>query len=110
MYLGIMNGWKETPAQYTKHLAECGTEYETTICYMEYPEEGGCIKRQRQEMRKRYDMIVIRKGNCYHNHTCKECGITYDVDSGGQGLTMNIVLFILFFMFVFWLISGDDRK
>ena len=31
MYLGIMNGWKETPAQYTKHLAECGTEYLSLI-------------------------------------------------------------------------------
>ena len=82
-YLVIANGWKETPAEYTRHLAECGTEYETTICYMEYPDEGGCIKRQRQEVRRKYDMIVIRKGNCYHNHTCKECGITYDVDSSG---------------------------
>ena len=62
--LGTANGWKETPAEFTKHLAECGTEYETTICFMEYPEEGGCIKRQRQEMRKSYDMIVISKGNC----------------------------------------------
>ena len=34
-YLGIINGWKETPAEYTKHLAECGTEEEVTICYME---------------------------------------------------------------------------
>ena len=50
---------------------------------MEYPEEGGCIKRQRQEVRRKYDMTVTRKGNCYHNHTCNECGITYDVDSGG---------------------------
>tara|TARA_Y100001934_G_scaffold46338_1_gene56057 strand:- start:649 stop:921 length:273 start_codon:yes stop_codon:yes gene_type:complete len=81
--LGTANGWKETPAEYTRHLAECGTEYETTICYMEYPEEGGCIKRQRQEMARRYDMTVTRKGNCYHNHTCNECGISYDVDSSG---------------------------
>ena len=32
-YLGIMNGWKETPAEYTRHLAECGTEHEYTRCY-----------------------------------------------------------------------------
>jgi len=83
--LGTSNGWAltGTPAEYTKHVAECGTEYETTICYMEYPEEGGAICRQRQEMRRKYDMTVTRKGNCYHNHTCNECGITYDVDSGG---------------------------
>ena len=83
--LGTANGWTltGTPKEYTKHIAECGTEYETTICYMEYPEEGGCIKRQRQEVRRQYDMTVTNKGNCYNNHTCNECGITYDVDSGG---------------------------
>ena len=43
MYLGIMNGWKETPAEYTKHLAECGSEYEVTIRYMEPKPSGvGC--------------------------------------------------------------------
>ena len=81
--LGTANGWKTQPEAYTKHLAECGTEYETTICYMEYPEQGTAINRQRQEMARCYDMTVTRKGNCYHNHTCNECGITYDVDSGG---------------------------
>ena len=81
--LGTANGWKQTPTEYTKHLAKCGTEYETTICYMEYPEQGAAIKRQRQEVRRKYDMTITRKGNCYHNHTCNECGITYDVDSGG---------------------------
>ena len=80
MYLGIMNGWKETPAQYTKHLAECGTEYETTICYMEYPEEGGCIKRQRQEMRKRYDLTTKRSGtySVKTEETCNECGCSWE--------------------------------
>ena len=34
--LGTANGWKTLPTQYSKHLAECGTEYETTMCYMEY--------------------------------------------------------------------------
>ena len=83
--LGTANGWAltGTPVEYTRHLDECGTEYETTICYMEYPDEGGCIKRQRQEVRRKYDMTVTRKGNCYHNHTCNECGISYDVDSSG---------------------------
>ena len=80
MYLGIMNGWKETPAEYTKHLAECGTEYETTICYMEYPEEGGCIKRQRQEMRKRYDLTTKRSGtySVKTEETCNECGGSWE--------------------------------
>ena len=80
MYLGIMNGWKETPAEYTKHLAECGTEYETTICYMEYPEEGGCIKRQRQEMRKRYDLTTKRSGtySVKTEETCNECGCSWE--------------------------------
>jgi hypothetical protein len=79
-YLGIMNGWKETPAEYTKHLAECGTEYETTICYMEYPEEGGCIKRQRQEMRKRYDLTVKKSGtySVKTEETCNECGCSWE--------------------------------
>ena len=80
MYLGIMNGWKETPAEYTKHLAECGTEYETTICYMAYPEEGGCIKRQRQEMRKRYDLTTKRSGtySVKTEETCNECGCSWE--------------------------------
>jgi len=81
--LGTANGWKEQPEAYTKHLAECGTEHEVTICFMEYPEEGGAIKRQRQEVRRQYDVTVTRKGNCYNNYTCNECGISYDVDSSG---------------------------
>ena len=78
--LGTANGWKETPAVYTKHLAECGTEYETTICYMEYPEEGGCIKRQRQEMRKRYDLTTKRSGtySVKTEETCNECGCSWE--------------------------------
>ena len=77
--LGTANGWAltGTPKEYTKHVAECGTEYETTICYMEYPAEGTAIKRQRQEVKRKYDMIVIRKGNCYHNHTCKELSLIH---------------------------------
>ena len=85
-YLGIMNGWKETPAEYTKHLAECGTEYETTICYMEYPEEGGAIKRQRQEMRKRYDLTVKKSGtySVKTEETCNECGCSWESWTQGE--------------------------
>ena len=84
--LGTVNGWAltGTPAEYTRHLAECGTEYEVTIRYMEPKPSGvGLLRKQRQEVRRKYDMTVTRKGNCYHNHTCNECGISYDVDSGG---------------------------
>ena len=79
-YLGIANGWKETPAEYTRHLAECGTEYETTICFMEYPEEGGAIKRQRQEMRKRYDLTTKKSGtySVKTEETCNECGCSWE--------------------------------
>ena len=85
-YLGIANGWKETPAEYTRHLAECGTEYETTICYMEYPEEGGCIKRQRQEMRKRYDLTVKKSGrySVKTEETCNECGCSWESWTQGE--------------------------
>ena len=78
--LGTANGWKTQPKEYTKHLAECGTEYETTICFMEYPEEGGCIKRQRQEMRKRYDLTVKKSGtySVKTEETCNECGCSWE--------------------------------
>ena len=73
-------GRPEKPCEYTKHLAECGTEYETTICYMEYPEEGGCVKRQRQEMRKRYDLTTKRSGtySVKTEETCNECGCSWE--------------------------------
>ena len=79
-YLGIANGWKETPAKYTKHLAECGTEYETTICYMEYPEKGTAIKRKRQEMRKRYNLTTKKSGtySVKTEETCNDCGCSWE--------------------------------
>ena len=86
-YLGIINGWKETPAKYTKHLAECGTEYETTICYMEYGTKidadrnrYGSTPRQRQEMRKRYDLTVKKSGtySVKTEETCNECGCSWE--------------------------------
>ena len=79
-YLGITNGWKKTPAKYIKHLTECGTEHETTICYMEYPEKGAAIKRQRQEMRKRYDLTVKKSGtySVKTEETCNDCGCSWE--------------------------------
>ena len=76
MNLGTMNGWKEQPKEYTKHLAECGTEY----TYKYAMGKPGVY-----EMRtgRRYDMTRKNLGTCYNQHTCNECGITYRVDSGG---------------------------
>ena len=79
-YLGIMNGQKKTPKKYIKHLNECGTEYEYTRCYMEYPAEGGAIKRQRQEMSRRYDLTVKKSGtySVKTEETCNECGCSWE--------------------------------
>ena len=100
--LGTMNGWVNQPTEYTKHIADCGSEY--TYKYM-----MGTPNKFRMETSRKYNMSITKRGSCYHHHYCHDCGIAYRIDSGGQGLTMNIVLFILFFMFVFWLIDGDDR-
>ena len=81
MYLGIMNGWKETPAEYTKHLAECGSEYEVTIRYMEPKPSGvGLLKKERQEIRKRYDLTTKRSGtySVKTEETCNECGCSWE--------------------------------
>ena len=86
-YLGITNGWKETPAEYKRHLAECGTEEEVTICYMEYgtkiDADGnryGSTPRQRQETRKRYDLTVKKSGtySVKTEETCNECGCSWE--------------------------------
>ena len=47
---------------------------------MEYPEEGGCIKRQRQEMRKRYDLTTKRSGtySVKTEEACNECGCSWE--------------------------------
>ena len=92
-YLGIINGWKETPAEYKRHVAECGTEYETTICYMEYgtkiDADGnryGSTPRQRQEMRKRYDLTVKKSGtySVKTEETCNECGCSWESWTQGE--------------------------
>ena len=86
-YLGIINGWKETPAEYKRHLAECGTEEEVTICYMEYgtkiDADGnryGSTRRQRQEIRKRYDLTTKKSGrySVKTEETCNECGCSWE--------------------------------
>ena len=74
-YLGIMNGWKETPAEYTKHLAECGTEYEQTICYMD-----GSTPKKRTEIARRYDTTITKTGtySVKRTETCNECNCKWE--------------------------------
>ncbi len=76
--LGTMNGWKEQPKEYTRHLAECGTERETIMSST----VNGVITRTPEIVRD-YNMTRTNLGTCYNQHTCNECGITYRVDSGG---------------------------
>ncbi len=54
--LGTMNGWKDDPQEYKDHIANC----------------SGLLIRE-------------RLGNCYNQYTCADCGISYKVDSSGQG-------------------------
>ncbi len=91
-HLGIMNGWKKTPKKYIKHLNECGTEEEVTICYMEYgtkiDADGnryGSTPRKRQEIRKRYDLTTKKSGTyCVKiEETCNECGCSWESWSDG---------------------------
>ena len=74
--LGIMNGWKEQPQEYTDHLANCGTERIALIYH-------GDPKNPTEEIVRDYNMTRTNLGTCYNQHTCHDCGITYRVDSGG---------------------------
>ena len=79
--LGTMNGWKERPAQYTKHLAECGTEYQATIIYNEPNPSGvGLVRKERQETRRKYDTTINKVGtySVKRTETCNECGCSWD--------------------------------
>jgi hypothetical protein len=73
-YLGIINGWKETPAEYTKHLAECGTKIDAD------GNRYGSTPRQRQEIRKRYDLTTKKSGtySVKTEETCNECGCSWE--------------------------------
>ena len=73
--LGIMNGWKEQPKEYTNHLAECGVEYEQTICYMD-----GSTPKERTEIARRYDTTITKTGtySVKRTETCHECGCTWE--------------------------------
>ena len=75
MYLGTMNGWKQQPKEYTKHLAECGTEYEKTMCYMD-----GSTPKKRIEIARQYDTTIEKVGtySVKRTETCNECGCSWD--------------------------------
>tara|TARA_Y100000033_G_C2675351_1_gene76373 strand:- start:10 stop:357 length:348 start_codon:yes stop_codon:yes gene_type:complete len=80
MYLGTMNGWKEQPKEYTKHLAECGTDKQVTIAYMEPNPNGvGLVCKKRQETRRYYDTTVKKVGtySVKRTETCNECGCSW---------------------------------
>ena len=74
--LGIMNGWKEQPQEYTDHLANCGTERIALIYH-------GDPKNPTEEIVRDYNVSRRNLGTCYNQYTCNDCGITYKVDSGG---------------------------
>jgi hypothetical protein len=76
--LGIINGWATKPIEYTKHLAECGTEYTGTWC-----ETVNGVITHTPKTYRRYDMAVKRLGTCYRQETCNDCGCSWEVDSGG---------------------------
>jgi|TARA_R110000824_G_scaffold160660_4_gene335563 hypothetical protein len=76
--LGIMNGWNwdNPPAEYTQHLAECGTERIALIYH-------GDPKNPTEEIVRDYNESYTNLGTCYNQITCNDCGITYRVDSSG---------------------------
>ena len=79
--LGTMNGWKEQPKEYTKHLAECGTDKQVTIAYMEPNPNGvGLVCKKRQETRRYYDTTVTKVGtySVKRTETCNECGCSWN--------------------------------
>ena len=80
MNLGTMNGWKEQPAEYKRHLAECGKDKQVTIAYMEPNPNGvGLVRKQRQETRRYYDTTVNKVGtySVKRTETCNECGCSW---------------------------------
>ena len=71
--LGTANGWTNgTPAEYQKHLAECGTE--KTVDNIQF---GKVV----QKTYKTYPVVTRHITNTYHEATCKSCGCTWRRDS-----------------------------
>ena len=73
--LGTMNGWKEQPAEYTKHLAECGQLEPTVWAFME---DGKPCSETR--MVRRYNTTVEKVGtySVKRTETCNECGCSWN--------------------------------
>jgi len=76
--LGTMNGWDmdNPPIEYANHLENCGNEYIYTFCL---GKPGDTEKRTG----RKYNVTVTKRGNCYNNHYCHDCGISYNIDSSG---------------------------
>ena len=73
--LGIMNGWKEQPKEYTKHLAECGQLEPTVWAFMK---DGKPCRETR--MVRRYNTTVEKVGkySVKRTETCNECGCSWN--------------------------------
>ena len=72
--LGIMNGWKEQPKEYTKHLAECGQLEPTVWAFMK---DGKPCRETR--MVRRYNTTVEKVGkySVKRTETCNDCGCSW---------------------------------
>ena len=76
--LGTMNGWVDQPTEYTKHLAECGTERETV-----WSDTVNGVITHIPKMVRVYNETQKQLGNCYNEYACNDCGCTWSVDSSG---------------------------
>ena len=74
--LGTMNGWVDQPTEYTRHLANCGSEYT-------YKHMMGSPDKFRMTKSRKYNVSITKRGNCLHYHHCHDCGCTWSVDSSG---------------------------
>ena len=72
--LGIMNGWKEQPKEYTKHLAECGQLEPSVYAFMK--DGKPC---QETRMVRRYNTTVEKVGtySVTRTETCHDCGCSW---------------------------------
>ena len=69
--LGIQNGWgNEIPAEYTRHINQCGVEHEVKN-YLGSAKDDFKLEKVRQ-----YNMDIVRH-RTHEQHTCKDCKITY---------------------------------
>jgi len=62
--------------EYRNHIENCGEIREHTHCLG----EPGRIEIRQSRV---YDLNIKKIGNCWHQHTCNECGVMYTIDSSG---------------------------